>query len=194
MDFRCYVPLSRVGVNRKASCSRRLMLVNSHKPNTDERMASPAGPAFSPNEMRHSFAIWAVKNADTSGHRSHLYYCVRCKWSFRVDDRSRSVTPLDQNRSGLQNFEAAARLATFDVGPCPVFNGLTGSAWFTQVIKHREFLCRRFAAMLYAIRRIWKRPNRKAGYNLLRLHRYELKEASAKECDEPIAGGLRIEM
>jgi hypothetical protein len=188
VDFiRCYVPLSRVGVDGKGSFSRRSTLVNPRKPKTDEHIASPP-PAFSPNEMRHNFAIWPLKDSDTSKGRWHLYSCVRCKWSFRIDDRGGSVIPLDQNGSELQKCETAERLATFDVGPCPVFHGLAGSGRLTQVITHRESLLSRLVHMLYAIRRIWKRPDRKAGDNPLRVHRHESKKASSNECEEPIAG------
>jgi CheY-like chemotaxis protein len=75
------------------------------------------------------------------------YYCVRCKWAFRVDDRSGSVTPLDSNGNPIQELEAADRLATFGVGPCPVFTRLTGNARVTQVVPPREVLRVRLTAL-----------------------------------------------
>jgi hypothetical protein len=69
--------------------------------------------AFRPAELRHSFAIWSLKDEPALNRKLHLYYCLRYKWSFSVDDRQASVTPLDSNGRPLQLTEAADRLATF---------------------------------------------------------------------------------
>jgi hypothetical protein len=120
VDFKSYVAATRVGSDQKVPF-RGLTLVNSRKASTDNRQAWPVGPLFSAAQMRHNFAIWALERSGTSCGRLHLYYCLRCKWAFRVDDRSGSVPPLDLNGNPIQELEAAERLATFGVGPCPAF-------------------------------------------------------------------------
>jgi hypothetical protein len=167
VDFKSYIAATRVGSDKRVPF-RGLSLVNSRKPKTDNRQAWPKSQVFSAAEMRHNFAIWALEKSGTSGRQLHLYYCVRCKWAFRVDDRSGSVTPLDSNGNPIQELEAADRLATFGVGPCPVFTRLTGNARVTQVVPPREVLRVRLTALFHAIGRIWKGPNRNAGDDLPR--------------------------
>ena len=104
---------------------------------------------FSPAEMRHSFAIWSLDKEAASGRRLHLYYCLRCKWSFAVDDRRGSVAPLDLNGNPIQGAEAAERLATFGLGPCPVFNHL--GQRLTQEITPVETLRTRVAALILPV-------------------------------------------
>jgi hypothetical protein len=159
MEFKSNVAASRVSSDSGVPF-RGLTLVNSGKPKAAARNARPAGPLFSAAEMRHNFAIWALEKSGTSRRRLHLYYCVRCKWAFQVDDCSGSVTPLDQNGNPIQEPEAAERLATFGVGPCPLFSRLTGSARLTQVITDSDVLRGRLATLFYAMSRIWKRPDR----------------------------------
>jgi hypothetical protein len=95
MEFKSNVAAPLVNDSRVPF--RGLALVNSRKPNAADRSARPAGPLFSAHGMRHNFAIWALEKSGTSRRHLHVYYCVRCKWSFLVNDFSGSVTPLDQN-------------------------------------------------------------------------------------------------
>jgi hypothetical protein len=99
---------------------RGLGSVEPHKPEVSQRNTPSGAPIFSPAEMRHNFAIWAWEKDATSERRRHLYYCLRCKWSFSVDDRRGSVTPLDLDGNPIQGAEVVERLATFDLGlECP---------------------------------------------------------------------------
>ena len=139
---------------------RGMTLVNPRKPNDDTRNAQPGDPLFSAAEMRHNFAIWTLERSGTSRRRLHLYYCVRCKWAFQVENSTGSVMPLDQNGNPIQEPEAAQRLATFGVGPCPLFGRLTGSARLTQVITDSDVRRGRLATLFYAMRRIWKTSDR----------------------------------
>ena len=112
---------------------RRLAPVKSGK--VEFSPASAAAAMFTPDEMRHNFAIWALKKDADSTPQRHLYYCVRCKQAFSVDDRSGSVTPLDPQGEPIQVNEAVKRLETFSHGPCPAFSGLiTGPRLTTKVI------------------------------------------------------------
>jgi hypothetical protein len=167
VDFKSYVAATRVCADKRVPF-RGLTLVNSRRPKTDKRQAWPAGPVFSAAEVRHNFAIWTREKPGIPGRQLHLYFCVRCKWAFRVDDRSGSVTPLDPNGNRLRQPEAAERLATFGVGPCPVVARLTGSARVTPLVPRREALRASLAALLHAMGRIWKGPNREAGDHLPR--------------------------
>ena len=161
MDFKSYVAATRVGSDQKVPF-RGLTLVDSRKANTDNRQAWPVGPLFSAAQMRHNFVIWALERSGTSCGRLHLYYCLRCKWAFRVDDRSGSVTPLDRNGNPIQELEAAERLATFGVGPCPAFTRRIGNARVTQVVPRQASLQAKLVALLHALGRMWKKPNAEA--------------------------------
>jgi hypothetical protein len=159
VDYKVYLATSRAGLDNRVPF-RGLALVNSRKPKPNDRNTGLVAPLFSAAEMRHNFAIWGLEKSATSQRQLHLYYCVRCRWSFRVDDYSGSVTPLDDNGNPTQKLEAVERLATFSVGPCPAFSRLIGHGRLTQVVTRREVLRGRLAALFHSIGRIWKEPNR----------------------------------
>ena len=139
---------------------RGLALVDSRKPVAAAyTKARSAGSFFSAAETRHNFAIWPLEKSGTSRRRLHLYYCIRCKWAFQVADNG-SVTPLDQNGNPVREREAAERLATFGVGPCPVFSSLTGTTRLIHAVTRGEVLRSSLAALLGVLRRIGKAPNR----------------------------------
>src|SRR6516162_2200414 len=73
---------------------QRLALVESSKAEFSPVAPGLRGTTFTPAKMRHNFAIWVLKKHLPGGRAAHLYYCVRCKQAFSVDDRSSSVTPL----------------------------------------------------------------------------------------------------
>ena len=52
--------------------------------------------------------------------RRYLYHCVRCKWSFVVNDGRRgALRPIPDNGTPLTRDEVVARAETFAAGPCP---------------------------------------------------------------------------
>lgn len=110
---------------------------------------------FSPAEMRHSFAIWPEQEAVTSKRRLRRYYCLRCKWTFSVDDSTGSVAPLDQQGQPIHGPEASARLATFGYGPCPVFDGLYPHQRVTQKVGSIESYRGRLASLIASWRLGW---------------------------------------
>jgi hypothetical protein len=123
----------RVGPERIVQ-RHKLALVSAGKVEFSPAKFGAGRPVFTPAEMRHNFAIWAVKkNADTKRQR-HLYYCIRCKQAFSVDDSSGSVTALDLQGNTLRGSEAIKRLHTFSSGPCAAFNGLTGPRFTSKII------------------------------------------------------------
>jgi hypothetical protein len=158
-----------------------LSLIQPRKPQPESSPVyrNSSEPLFSAVEMRHSFAIWALKEHPGSGRRLHLYYCLRCKWSFSVDDRRGSVTPLTSEGKPIEGRNAAARLATFGLGPCPVFDGLIASSRLTQVVTPVDTARRIIATLISAGQRVcsvtgWQwSPSRSA-------HQYQAQMAAKK--------------
>jgi hypothetical protein len=70
--------------------------------------------------VRHSFAIQTLgKRPGLFQAQRYLYYCVRCKWTFLINDTGRNaVTPVDSAGKELVAHEAHRRLLTFAQGPC----------------------------------------------------------------------------
>ena len=111
---------------------------------------------FSDKETRHNFAIWPLEKDAVLGRRLHLYYCVRCKWVFRVEDRRALVTPLDANGAPIQGVEAEGRLATFGLGPCPAYNGFLRNSRRTQKVTDIATLRAPIVALFCSVRRAWE--------------------------------------
>jgi hypothetical protein len=111
---------------------------------------------FSESETRHNFAIWALEKDAVLGRRLHLYYCVRCKWAFRVEDRRALVTPLDANGAPIQGIEAGERLATFGLGPCPAYNGFLRNSRRTQKVTDTATFHAPIVALFCSVRRAWE--------------------------------------
>lgn len=156
MELKSYAvaPRAPLGGN---SGFRGLRLIRPRAPERPQRKAQARPPAFSSAEMRHSFAIWSLDEETASGRRLHLYYCLRCKWSFSVDDRRDSVTALDLNGRPVQGIEAAERLATFSLGPCPVFNHWIENSRLTRKIAAAETIRTRLASLLLLLSSPFKR-------------------------------------
>jgi hypothetical protein len=119
---------------------------------TSAWIASKPG-ALAPQERRHSFAIEALPKSEKSASRPYLYMCVRCKWTFRVNDRPGSIVSIDQTGEPMAEPENSRRAATFRVGPCPAFKGpvlakrtieIPPLGWFAQT---RDRVMRQVAAM-----------------------------------------------
>jgi hypothetical protein len=101
-------------------------LVSSSKVELSPARFGIGRAAFTLAEMRHNFAIWPVNNHVDHRLKLHLYYCVRCKQAFSVDDWSGCATPVDSQGTPLKGSEAIKRLDTFSCGPCPALSRLTG--------------------------------------------------------------------
>lgn len=157
MNSRTHVTVPRVDPGQQVPF-QGLTLVKCREPKDYDQQILDSRPIPAAAAMRHNFAIWALEKPGTSRRRLHLYYCVRCKWTFQVDDRSAAVTPLDQDGNPLREVEAAKRIATFEVGKCPAFNHLTENARLTRVVTRPEALGVWLATLFYTVRRIWQRP------------------------------------
>jgi hypothetical protein len=133
----------------------KLALVSSGKVEFSPARAGTGWAMFTAAEMRHNLAIWAVKNNADTRQQHHLYYCIRCKQAFSVDDRSGSVTPLDSQGNTLLGNEAIRRLNTFSSGPCAAFSGLIGARFTSNIIPiHSAW--GRLTYLISAGRRAWK--------------------------------------
>src|ERR1700719_2859812 len=84
------------------------------------RRAYSAKP-FSPEEMKHNFAIRALKKPGFFARRPYVYLCGRCQQIFLVNERRGSIVAIDRNRNPLPEPENSRQVKTFAEGPCPSF-------------------------------------------------------------------------
>jgi hypothetical protein len=145
--------ITRIDVDKIARF-HRLAPVKSSKVELLPASVGTGSATFTPAEMRHNFAIWALNKDASAGRAAHLYYCIRCKHAFSVDDRSNAVTPLDSQGNPLQGSEAVKRLDTFSCGPCPAFSGLTAGPRLTS--KVIPIQAARLTKLTSAGHRTWK--------------------------------------
>ena len=123
-----------------------------------------AGTLLLLQEQRHSFAIESLPRDPDTKSRPYLYMCVRCKWTFRVNDQPGSIVTIDHNGSPLPEPENSRRVATFAIGPCPALKALAGRptvhlskpGWLARV---RSSAARRLLVMW----RKWSRENKRSG-------------------------------
>jgi hypothetical protein len=155
-DTRAAWPLSKtgdlpvVGIYPWNSVSAIHPLGRSSSPATSAARKLPKHAAL--QERRHSFAIEALPKSEKFRSRPYLYMCVRCKWTFRVNDRPGSIVSIDQTGQPLAEPENCRRAATFTVGPCPAFKGLIrrqtveipSRGWFART---KRMLIRQVSAM-----------------------------------------------
>jgi hypothetical protein len=73
------------------------------------------------NRLRHNFAIWVMgKRPGFFKPQRYMYRCLRCKWTFMVNDDHRGDLRVARD-DGIEVSaeEAQRRLSTFESGPCP---------------------------------------------------------------------------
>jgi hypothetical protein len=117
-SIRLVAPVSKFGIQMPLAVSptgyRELnRLYPSARRNYSEK-------PFSPEEMRHNFAIRALKKPGFFARRPYIYLCVRCQRIFLVNQRRGSVVAIDRNQHPLPEPENSRQVATFE-GPCPSF-------------------------------------------------------------------------
>ncbi|HXN87428.1 MAG TPA: hypothetical protein VN867_15245, partial [Candidatus Binataceae bacterium] len=79
-----------------------------------------AGQEAMPN-LKHDFAVEPIESS-FGGPREFLSYCVRCKWTFRINPDRGSIVAYDHNGAALDEPEASHRVNTFAEGPCPALD------------------------------------------------------------------------
>jgi hypothetical protein len=90
---------------------------------SEEKRRRLAGPMkqITKAAMPHIFSIKVLdKLPGLFKPHWYLYHCVRCKWSFVVNDGRRgALRPISDNGTPLTREEVVARAETFAAGPCP---------------------------------------------------------------------------
>jgi hypothetical protein len=78
-------------------------------------------------KMPHLYAIKVLdKLPGFFKPRRYLYHCVRCKWTFVVNDGRRgALRPIAEEGVTLTRDEVVARGSTFAAGPCPAMRRVT---------------------------------------------------------------------
>jgi hypothetical protein len=118
---------------------------------TVERERLTPRPAFTAQEMRHSFAIEPLDKPSWFQPRPYLYMCVRCKWMFRINDSPGSVISLDGLGRQIPGPENSRRAATFASGPCPAFSGLALFAALPPVSNKQAHYFSGFVELLLSV-------------------------------------------
>jgi|SRR5208282_383824 len=80
-----------------------------------------SGSAFSPEEMKHNFAIRALEKPSLFARRPYIYLCVRCRQIFLVNEHRGLIVAIDRDRNPLPEPENSRQVETFAEGPCPSF-------------------------------------------------------------------------
>jgi hypothetical protein len=75
----------------------------------------------SSEEMKHNFAIRALKKPGLFARRPYIYLCVRCRQIFLVNEHRGSIVAIDRDRNPLPEPEHSRRVETFAEGPCLAF-------------------------------------------------------------------------
>jgi len=70
--------------------------------------------------LKHNFAIWVMgRRPGWFKPQRYMYRCLRCKWSFVINDERRGSLRCAADKTGeLTREEELRRIATFE-GPCP---------------------------------------------------------------------------
>ena len=77
-----------------------------------------------PNTLRHNFAIWVMgRKPGWFKPQRYMYRCLRCKWSFVINDERRGSIRVAADTPGMTREEELRRIATFTDGPCPGYEG-----------------------------------------------------------------------
>jgi hypothetical protein len=72
-------------------------------------------------EMKHNFAIQALKKPSFFARRPYIYLCVRCRQIFLVNEHRGSIVAIDCDRNPIPEPENSRRVETFAEGPCLAF-------------------------------------------------------------------------
>lgn len=124
---------------------------------SEKPVARKTRDGFTPREARHSFAIEALPKSGILKSRPYLYTCVRCKWSFRVNDRAGSIITLDDAGRPLPEPESSRRSATFAGGPCSAFGPIIGGR-ITEM-QSRGWLAGMRHRLARRLEMLWRRWN-----------------------------------
>ena len=72
------------------------------------------------SKLRHNFAIWVMgRKPGWFQPQRYVYRCLRCKWSFVINDEGRGSIRVTADSPDTTVEEELRRIATFVEGPCP---------------------------------------------------------------------------
>ena len=77
--------------------------------------------AFTPDEMRHNFAVRALEKRRLFRPRRYIYLCVRCKQMFMINGPRGAIVAVDRNHMPLPEPLNSRQVRAFSSGPCPGF-------------------------------------------------------------------------
>jgi hypothetical protein len=117
-EFASSIPLAKVGLPLPIS-----LISNAFHNSCCESTQNGQSSArrFSVGDLRHNFAIKALQKPGIFRPRPYLYICVRCRYTFLVNERRGSIVALDRKGQTIPEPENSRRSATFAEGPCPAF-------------------------------------------------------------------------
>jgi hypothetical protein len=90
--------------------------------------------AITPESLRHNYAIRALEKPGLFQPRPYVYTCVRCRYSFIVNESRGSILSVDRNGTPLPEPENTTRIETLADGPCPSLRMQTRQAHRTVPI------------------------------------------------------------
>jgi hypothetical protein len=118
-SIRIIAPVPKFGIQMPLAVSP-ISYGELYRPHAPIRREHPS-KAFSPQEMKHNFAIRALEKPGFFAPRPYIYLCVRCRQIFLVNQRRGSIVAIDRNRNPLPEPENSRQVETFAEGPCPSF-------------------------------------------------------------------------
>ena len=92
---------------------------------SNARFVESSARGFSAADLRHSFVVKALEKRGMFTPRPYVYICLRCRYTFLVNERRGSIVALDRKAQPIAEPENSRRLATFAQGPCPAFKAAT---------------------------------------------------------------------
>jgi hypothetical protein len=83
------------------------------RPSAPPPPAKTLPAAFSAAQTRHNFLIKPLERRGWMKPRPYLYFCVRCRNAWRVNDPRNAIIPLDRNLEPIDGPLRCERIATF---------------------------------------------------------------------------------
>jgi hypothetical protein len=111
--------------------------------------------AIAAGKLKHNFAIKLLKKTGLFQPQPYLYFCVRCRFTFLVNQTRGSIVAVNPDGKPLSEPENSARIATFAEGPCPALEPLYRE--FSSGSRRRVSLARSIAHLLNLPRMITQR-------------------------------------
>jgi hypothetical protein len=123
-------------------------LYREFDPATGDIDSETVDRAIKPESLSHDYAIKALEKSGLFNPRPYLYICVRCRYSFIVNESRGSIVAVDRGGKPLPERENSRRIKTFAEGPCPAFRFLKRRARPTMVMTQPSKFVRALARVV----------------------------------------------